>query len=152
MIHVQKFKLHWEKREKQRHFTLKPAKFWSKILYKCIILILKKWIFDFLTVCMEDLSTYTDFRKQLIDGVCSLEAVEKLARGIGQVHNRTHLAKVGEQSFSQLKQRFPWVCHYPSQRAGARWRLIEFLIPVIYRKYLQVLVGTSSAIPCFVIM
>lgn len=59
---------------------------------------------------MEDLTTYTDFRKQLIDGVCSLEAVKKLARGIGKVHNQSHLAKVGEQSFSQLKQKFPWVC------------------------------------------
>lgn len=59
------------------------------------------------TMCMEDLTTYTDFRKQLIDGVCSLEAVKKLARGIGKVHNQSHLAKVGEQSFSQLKQKFP---------------------------------------------
>lgn len=59
------------------------------------------------TMCMEDLTTYTDFRKQLIDGVCSLKAVKKLAKGIGKVHNQTHLAKVGEQSFSQLKQKFP---------------------------------------------
>ncbi|XP_022318105.2 methylthioribose kinase-like [Crassostrea virginica] len=59
------------------------------------------------TMCMEDESSYQDYRKQLIGGTCSLGAVEKLAREIGQVHNRTHVSHVGEHSFQQLKQKFP---------------------------------------------
>ena len=58
---------------------------------------------------MEDESSYQDYRKQLIGGTCSLGAVEKLARDIGQVHNRTHVSNVGEHSFQQLKQKFPYV-------------------------------------------
>ena len=58
---------------------------------------------------MEDESSYLDYRKQLIGGTCSLGAVEKLARDIGQVHNRTHVSNVGEHSFQQLKQKFPYV-------------------------------------------
>lgn len=63
----------------------------------------------YFSVCMEDESSYQDYRKQLIGGTCSLGAVEKLARDIGQVHNRTHVSHVGEHSFQQLKQKFPYV-------------------------------------------
>ncbi|XP_061167799.1 LOW QUALITY PROTEIN: methylthioribose kinase-like [Saccostrea echinata] len=58
------------------------------------------------TICMEDLVTYKDFRKQLISGICCMEAVEKLARDIGKVHNQTHVAKISERSFSEYKSKF----------------------------------------------
>ncbi|XP_062596852.1 methylthioribose kinase-like [Saccostrea cucullata] len=58
------------------------------------------------TLCMEDLLTYKDFRKQLISGVCSMAAVKKLARDIGKVHNKTHVAKISEKRFSEYKNKF----------------------------------------------
>ncbi|XP_048758628.2 methylthioribose kinase-like isoform X2 [Ostrea edulis] len=59
------------------------------------------------TMCMEDLTTYKDFRKQLIRAECCTEAIEKIAGDIGQLHNQTHVAKIGEEKFTEYKKRFP---------------------------------------------
>jgi 5-methylthioribose kinase len=56
---------------------------------------------------MEDLTTYKDYRKQLIQGECCTAAIEKIVRDIGQVHNQTHVAKIGEEKFAEYKSRFP---------------------------------------------
>lgn len=57
-------------------------------------------------ICMEDLRSYKDLRREMIQGVCSHEAVRCIARHIAIVHRENHVAKLSTADMDALLKQF----------------------------------------------
>ncbi|XP_021358736.1 uncharacterized protein LOC110453865 isoform X2 [Mizuhopecten yessoensis] len=57
-------------------------------------------------ICMEDLRSYKDLRREMIKGVCSDEAVKCIAKHIAVVHREYHVAKLSCSDMTDLLKQF----------------------------------------------
>ncbi|XP_060076671.1 methylthioribose kinase-like [Ylistrum balloti] len=53
-------------------------------------------------ICMEDLRSYKDLRREMIQGVCSDEAVKCIAKHIAIVHRENHVSKLSSADMDDL--------------------------------------------------